>query len=117
MAAPAAGGGGVSSSLDDILRSAGASSWDASTLNADVETLVRAWCNEKAAPEILPYPSTLLSGLQSMLQAQESAMSTLPSSGPEALHPALAAGYHVDVQRIRFLLAAFLRTRLLKASY
>lgn len=110
MAAP----GG--SSLDDILLSAagGVGAGDGPSLNGDIPLLIRAWCNEKAAPEILPYPAALVGALQTMLKAQEEAVAALPT-GPDAVNPAVAAGYHMDLQRVRFLLAAFLRTRLLKA--
>lgn len=112
-----AAGGGVAggSSLEDILRSAaGASHAETSFLNADIQALVRAWCNEKAAPEVLPFPTALVEGLQSMLKEQEEAVAAMPTSGPDAVNPAISTGYHMDIQRVRFLLAAYHRTRLLK---
>lgn len=95
--------------LEAILADAGADT--ASAINTDVELLTHAWCNEKAAPEILPFATRLVGGLREMLKSQEEAVGRLDTS---AVHAVIALGYQMDIQRMRYLITAYLRTRLLK---
>lgn len=39
------------------------------TPTTDVEPLKRAWCNEKAAPEILPFEGSLVGRIKEQIQS------------------------------------------------
>ena len=53
--------------IQDILDSVTA---DAAPAESDLQSLVRAWVNERVAPEILPYPEALIERTMERLRNQ-----------------------------------------------
>ena len=76
-------------------------------VNPLVGDLVRAWASEKAAPELLPFRTDLVCALRETLGAQLDALRA--GSVPGTYLPGL---YRLDAERVKFALAAYLRTRL-----
>ena len=110
----------VDDELNDILGRGGAGGdggGDAG-VNPDIRNLERAWTCEKAAPELLPYEGLLVDSLQGMLEIQVAALADLArdeaAPGAPRRHPTVVGAYALDVARVRFLLSAYLRTRLAK---
>lgn len=103
------------SALDAILSEAGAGLGRDlhadDTLNTEVGLLINAWCNEKASPELLPFATELVGSLTEMMKIQEVEVAKLDA---HKMIAAIALGYQLDIQRMRYLIAAYLRTRLLK---
>ncbi len=82
--------------------------------NPAVEALIRAWCNEKSSPELLPYEAALIDapedGLLPLVEAQQQALAG-------ARRDVYSRGlYQLDIDRIKFVLASYLRTRLGKVQ-
>ena len=82
-------------------------------VNPAVELMIRAWCNEKSAPELLPFAFALINGeagILSMLEGQQQALSG-------ARRDVYSRGlYQLDIDRLKFVVAAYLRTRLGKVQ-
>ncbi|KAK6254356.1 hypothetical protein SCA6_015661 [Theobroma cacao] len=77
----------------------------------DVELLKRAWRNEKAAPEILPFEEALVKRAKEQIQLMEETVDEFEESGHD---PLIASLYQMDLDRAQFLLRSYLRVRLQK---
>ncbi|XVF28190.1 hypothetical protein REPUB_Repub15cG0007600 [Reevesia pubescens] len=77
----------------------------------DVELLKRAWRNEKAAPEILPFQDGLVKRAKEQIQLMEETVDDFAESGHD---PLIASLYQMDLDRAQFLLRSYLRVRLQK---
>lgn len=77
----------------------------------DVELLKRAWRNEKAAPEILPFKEALVKRAKEQIQLVEETVDEPAESGHD---PLIASLYQMDLDRAQFLLRSYLRVRLQK---
>nr|XP_043621815.1 DNA replication complex GINS protein SLD5 [Erigeron canadensis]XP_043621816.1 DNA replication complex GINS protein SLD5 [Erigeron canadensis] len=77
----------------------------------DADLLKRCWRNEKAAPEILQYESSLVRRTAEQIQLMEETVEDLMNSGEDPLTVSL---YQMDIDRTLFLLRSYLRTRLQK---
>ncbi|KAL5996482.1 hypothetical protein ACLOJK_026562 [Asimina triloba] len=77
----------------------------------DVELLKRAWRNEKAAPEILPFQTSLVQRSREQIQLLEETVEAFADSGTDDIIVSL---YQMDLDRMLFLLRSYLRTRLLQ---
>lgn len=76
--------------------------------NPDVGALLRAWANEKAAPELLEFQADVVRDLAATLDAQAKSLAE-----PDARRGPFVQGlYQLDVDRVKFIVAAYLRTRL-----
>ena len=95
--------------------------------NPAIAALTRAWTCEKCAPELLPYERELVEEMHALLRSQVAHIARIEQEakegfesrdprGPPALRqmPTVAAAYDLDVARVRYLIAAYLRTRLAK---
>ncbi|GLJ47098.1 hypothetical protein SUGI_0994560 [Cryptomeria japonica] len=87
------------------------SAFDTAEDVTDVELLKRAWRNEKAAPEILPFRRNLVERAREQIQLMEDTIAASAESGTDDLMLSL---YRMDLDRTLFLLRSYLRTRLLK---
>ena len=76
-----------------------------------VDLLRRAWLNEKAAPEVLGFKRELVERLQEEVHGREDFLEN-NDFGPE--HELLRTMHLMDLNRVRYVLRAYLRTRLLK---
>ncbi|GAQ85666.1 hypothetical protein KFL_002480040 [Klebsormidium nitens] len=78
---------------------------------SDGELLKRAWRDEKAAPEILPYQEELLERVKEQVEFQEE---LIQDSQSDPNLETIVTLYKLDVDRIKFLMRSYLRTRLEK---
>ncbi|KAG8462435.1 hypothetical protein KFE25_012255 [Diacronema lutheri] len=80
-------------------------------VNDDVGRLMQAYVNEKCAPHILPYEQQLAGIIVELVGLQEEKMGgELSASDPRRPY------YELELERMRWLLRAYLRTRLLKIN-
>ncbi|KAA8531211.1 hypothetical protein F0562_005875 [Nyssa sinensis] len=77
----------------------------------DAELLKRSWRNEKAAPEILQFETSLVQRSREQIQLMEETLEEFTRSG---IDPLIVSLYQMDVDRTLFLLRSYLRTRLQK---
>lgn len=85
---------------------------DDSYANDDVGNLVRWLVNERMAPEILPYQSEIVENLIEMMDAQQENIDlAAPDSSTSVL---LVTLYNQEMERLRYLIRNYLRTRLAK---
>ncbi|CAK8532562.1 unnamed protein product [Lathyrus sativus] len=77
----------------------------------DVELLKRAWRNEKAAPEILPFQSDLVTRVREQIELMEETVEEKSTVETDHLSVSL---YQMDLDRTLFLLRSYLRIRILK---
>jgi GINS complex subunit 4 len=81
-----------------------------SEVNPKIEELLRAWCNEKASPELLPYQGELVDSFMGVVREQQKAL------GGEKVDVFTAGLYQLDIDRVKFVLASYLRARLAKVQ-
>jgi hypothetical protein len=81
-----------------------------SEVNPAIEDLIRAWCNEKASPELLPYQGDLVEQFMSNVSMQQAEL----ASGKRDVFT--AGLYQLDIDRVKFVLASYLRARLAKVQ-
>ncbi|KAJ2487804.1 GINS complex subunit [Coemansia sp. RSA 2050] len=72
----------------------------------DLSLLLRAWVNERSSPEILEYEGATLENLMELVDFQTQKMATQQA--------ALANILKMDVDRVKYLVRSYLRTRLSK---
>ncbi|SAM07532.1 hypothetical protein [Absidia glauca] len=75
-----------------------------------VVILTRLWMNERNAPELLPYQKQLIDNLIEMIEDQ--AMMDEMTSNLESKFASML--YQTEMERIRYLIKSYLRTRLFK---
>ncbi|KAI9093104.1 hypothetical protein DFS34DRAFT_272852 [Phlyctochytrium arcticum] len=81
--------------------------------NDDVASLTTWWMNERCAPEILQYQDMLVSQLIEMLNAQtENIEPGRDDDDPDKAF--LVVLYQQEMERIKFVIRGYLRTRLVK---
>ena len=79
--------------------------------NEDVILLRQAFMNEKVAPEILPFKERLVRDLKDQIENQQAVIDETPADADEAFASEL---YQMEIDRIKYLLASYLRTRIFK---
>ncbi|CAH1962028.1 unnamed protein product [Acanthoscelides obtectus] len=73
-----------------------------------IEMMEEAWVNEKFAPEILPHKMEVVDCLLGQIAYMEENLQSLPSTDfKKSIH-------QLEVDRLRFLVSSYLRTRLEK---
>ncbi|TPX69018.1 hypothetical protein SpCBS45565_g02732 [Spizellomyces sp. 'palustris'] len=95
---------------DDFLLSNDSES--ATYFNDDVKALTQWWINERCAPEILPYQEHLVNNLLEMLNAQAENVEAQAPDTPDGAF--LLVIYQQEMERIKFVIRSYLRTRLAK---
>ncbi|KAJ1652628.1 GINS complex subunit [Dispira simplex] len=80
---------------------------DGPFVNEDVTKLKHTWVNEKQAPDLLPYETQLVEDLTEMVQNQALQDEDVGQAFTVML-------YQTEVERIKYLLRSYLRTRLQK---
>ena len=81
-------------------------------INSKVGDLIRAWSNEKASPELLPYRGDLVDELRADVDTQ---LGELRRGAVDGVY--LPGLYRLDIERVKFALAAYLRARVGKVRY
>lgn len=97
--------------ISDILASVSAP--QLSQRAVDLQTLTRAWINERTSPELLPYPSELIGRCTSALQSQIEVIESMTGAMDPATNFTLVI-LQTELERIKFLLRSFLRARIAK---
>lgn len=88
--------------------------------NVKVDELVNAWRTEVGCPEMLPYKEELVNYFRRMLQQQEKELDTNldklddEDSEDKSSRMALHDIYTMDMERVKYSLARYLRARILK---
>ncbi|GAB2265723.1 hypothetical protein Dimus_000761 [Dionaea muscipula] len=80
---------------------------------SDVELLKRAWCNEKAAPQILEFQTALVQRSREQIHHMEEIVEELTQRGDD---PLIVSIYQMDLDRAQFLLRSYVRIRLQKVE-
>ncbi|RKO86464.1 hypothetical protein BDK51DRAFT_6509, partial [Blyttiomyces helicus] len=79
----------------------------------DVQRLTQSWVNERCAPELLPFEDELVSDLREMLEARVRVLDIESDDEPESPEAAfLVIIYQQEMERIKYVLRSYLRTRL-----
>lgn len=109
-------------SLDDITRggAAGATAAHAAApagglyaINTVLSQLRQAWINERVAPELLPFETAAYEHVRGQLESQRKALDAR-GADREGTAAAFKHLYEMDLDRLRYLLAAYTRVRLAK---
>ncbi|KAJ2201683.1 GINS complex subunit [Coemansia sp. RSA 520] len=79
---------------------------DEEFLEDDLSILMRAWVNERNAPDLLEYEGTTIENLMELVDFQTQKIKSQP--------PMIANIIKVDVDRVKYLVRSYLRTRLAK---
>lgn len=120
----------ISDILADISRpAAGNSSSSSPYLDTDVLTdhqlLTRSWISERCAPDLLPYPTELMTRVMSRMQRQIATIEDLASgmgdsyggTGKSTANSNLTLSIlQTDLSRTQFILRSYLRQRLAKLT-
>ncbi|KAI8081464.1 uncharacterized protein BX664DRAFT_361624 [Halteromyces radiatus] len=77
-----------------------------------VTILTRVWMNERNAPELLPYQKHLIDNLIDSLEEQSGLVTDEMASSIE--NKFMSMLYQTEMERIRYLVKSYLRTRLFK---
>ncbi|KAK9809391.1 hypothetical protein WJX73_001412 [Symbiochloris irregularis] len=86
---------------------------DAPQLQSDLARIKQAYVNEKVAPEILEYDEELVDRLRQRLADQEDKVQGLDAHWSVELERSM---YQLELERLRYLLASYIRTRLKKVQ-
>ncbi|RKP27635.1 hypothetical protein SYNPS1DRAFT_20885 [Syncephalis pseudoplumigaleata] len=87
----------------------------AHTTPSPLAQLTQAWINERATPELLPYERQLMATLEEQLVAQVNKVDRWRDQAMEQ-HALEMTLYQTEVERVRFVLRSYLRTRLHKVG-
>nr|POE88625.1 dna replication complex gins protein sld5 [Quercus suber] len=90
---------------------AGMDDYETLISTTDVELLKKAWRNEKAAPEILRFETSLIQRIRGQIQLMEENIEEFAGSGIDPLTVSL---YQMDLDRTQYLFRSYLRIRLQK---
>ena len=89
----------------------GSQGGDAAAAASDAALLKHALMNERAAPELLPYEADLVERVQLQLDHQEREIAEAERDRAREL---LRTIFTLELSRVRYMLRAYLRARLLK---
>ncbi|KAK8789557.1 hypothetical protein WA171_001649 [Blastocystis sp. BT1] len=87
-------------------------SFEETRVSSDIVMLKTAYRNELIAPEILDYKMSLISRMKERVDTYESVLEEEPRSSVDDSFRIML--YEMDVERIKYLLTSYLRTRLHK---
>ena len=80
--------------------------------NPLIKTVIKLILEEREIPEILHYQKDIVESLDTLIKGQEDAISSIePSSTNENFFTMI---YKTEIERLKFLLKMYLRTRLFK---
>mmetsp|Transcript_16643 Transcript_16643/g.28168 ORF Transcript_16643/g.28168 Transcript_16643/m.28168 type:complete len:226 (-) Transcript_16643:529-1206(-) len=82
-------------------------------LNDGLIALNTAWCTETNAPDILPFRTEIVEDIKAQLKDQQATIDDKVEEGIEQEYFIISL-YQMDIERVRYSLARYLRTRLLK---
>lgn len=95
--------------IDDILASVSAPSLDSRTL--DLQSLTRAWINERTSPTLLPYPTALIDRYNENIKRQIQIIEDMTGSMDPSKNFVLVI-LQTELERMKFLMRSFLRSRI-----
>ena len=86
-------------------------------VSIDMQTLTEAWITEANCPEILKYKEDIVNTVQQSLTAQtelmEQELENMQEDGTQSIYFSVML-FQMDIERVRYNLARYLRTRILK---
>ena len=87
-------------------------------VNPQYEKLMAAWRAEEQAPELLPWQGEVYETFLGMVEKQEAMVEATLRSGNADAHDVLFVGplYQMDLARVKYTLAAYVRMRLKKIT-
>lgn len=92
----------------DLIDDADDSSQEEMTAQKVLQTVERAWLNEKFSPELLPHQTDYVDCLLEQIKGMEGNLAKLSKTDPKVdLHK-------LELERIKFVITSYLRTRLKK---
>lgn len=97
--------------IEDILAEAGGQS--AAQETSDLQALVRAWITERSAPEILPWPDSLMERVLRRINQQIDLVELQTGNTDPKTNFRLII-IQTELERFKFLVRSFLRTRIAK---
>ncbi|KAF2722281.1 GINS complex, Sld5 component [Polychaeton citri CBS 116435] len=97
--------------IDDILASV--SRPQTSQRALDLQALTRGWINERASPDLLPYPSSLLDRVMERLKKQIEAIEEMTGTMDPKSNFTLVIT-QTELERFKFLVRSLLRARIVK---
>lgn len=101
----------MDSDISDILASVSAPSIPQKTL--DLQSLTRAWINERSGPDLLPYPTDLIERCTQRVKSQIEVIESMTGAMDPAANFTLVI-LQTELERFKFLLRSFLRARIAK---
>src|SRR5436305_669103 len=101
--------------IDDILHSVSHPSTNVPPETFDLQALSRAWVTERVAPELLPWPGELIDRVMGRIRTQiECVEEQTGDMDPKTNFRLIVIG--TELERWKFLVRSFLRTRMAKVS-
>eukprot|EP00002_Diphylleia_rotans_P018486 TRINITY_DN3579_c0_g4_i2.p1 TRINITY_DN3579_c0_g4~~TRINITY_DN3579_c0_g4_i2.p1 ORF type:complete len:215 (-),score=49.84 TRINITY_DN3579_c0_g4_i2:338-982(-) len=79
-------------------------------MSDDVRSLRRCWINERSSPDVMPFETELIRNMMEQIENQEANIGQV-NDPSDAL---MASIYRMEIERIRFVIRSYLRTRLEK---
>lgn len=99
--------------ISDILASVSKAQTDPRII--DLQSLTRAWINERTSPSLLPYPSSLIERFNTVIKQQIERIETMTGSlDPQANFTLVIL--QTELERFKFLLRSYLRARIAKVD-
>lgn len=97
--------------ISDILASVSALPLDPRAV--DLQCLTRAWINERTAPDLLPYPTDLITRSNEGIKRQIQVIEDMTGSMDPSKNFTLII-LQTELERMKFLIRSFLRARIAK---
>uniref|UniRef100_A0A7S1TZD8 DNA replication complex GINS protein SLD5 n=1 Tax=Phaeomonas parva TaxID=124430 RepID=A0A7S1TZD8_9STRA len=83
--------------------------------NEQVSQIMQAYLDENAAPELLPFRGELVAELREQLAGQEEQIAEITEGEGRTVEEVFTASlYQMDIDRVKYALAKYLRVRILK---
>ena len=89
---------------------------DDEATNEDIDKLKVALRNEKACPEILAFEEEVVDDIHELVKAQQGHVDEFREGNDETETAFAVSLYQMEIDRIQYLLASYLRTRLAKVQ-
>jgi GINS complex subunit 4 len=83
-------------------------------VNEDIPLLQKAMLNERSAPEILPYEEQLVVDMHEAIENQQGHIDEARDKGDDIDEEFAISLYQMEIDRVKYLLVSYLRSRLAK---
>ncbi|ORY94983.1 hypothetical protein BCR43DRAFT_476917 [Syncephalastrum racemosum] len=86
--------------------------FDTKSTRNPIFTLEHIWMNERGAPELLPFRADIVDSMKDLIEEQTDRILDMEVSNPDENFYSMI--YQTEIERLKFLLKSYLRTRLFK---